>query len=149
MKKRICIVGAGLSGSIIAHELAISGFEVDVYDKRAHIGGNCYTERDTKTGILKHVYGPHIFHTDNETVWEYINSFLEMIPYVNKVKCIYNNEVFSLPINLHTINQFYKKTFSPSEAREFIKSKTINIDEIISFEDQALAFIGEDLYNAF
>jgi UDP-galactopyranose mutase len=149
MKKRICVVGAGLSGSIIAYELAKCGFEVDVYDKRDHIGGNCYTERDTKTGILKHVYGPHIFHTDNETVWEFINSFLEMIPYVNKVKCIYNNEVFSLPINLHTINQFYKKTFSPSEAREFINSKTINIDQIISFEDQALAFIGEDLYNAF
>lgn len=149
MKKKICIVGAGLSGSIIAHELAKKGFSIEIYDKRGHVGGNCFTERDDDTGIMKHVYGPHIFHTDNIVVWNYINSFIEMVPFTNKVKCLHNGRIYSLPINLHTINQFYGKSFSPKEAKEFLETRTKNLTDIVSFEDQALAFIGEDLYRAF
>jgi UDP-galactopyranose mutase len=149
MEKKVGVVGAGLSGAVIAHELARNGFFVDVFDQRDHIGGNCYTQRDLHSGIMKHVYGPHIFHTDNEVVWNYINSFIEMIPFVNKVKCIYRDQVYSLPINLHTINQFFQTTFTPAQAKDFIASKVTRINNITSFEDQALAFVGEDLYKAF
>jgi UDP-galactopyranose mutase len=63
------IVGAGFSGAVIARELAEAGHEVDVYDIRPHVAGNCHTERDEQTNIMVHVYGPHIFHTNNEKVW--------------------------------------------------------------------------------
>ena len=71
--------------------------------------GNSYDARDSETNVMVHVYGPHIFHTDNETVWNYVNKHAEMMPYVNRVKATVNGQVFSLPINLHTINQFFSK----------------------------------------
>ncbi|HAU7576693.1 TPA: NAD(P)-binding protein [Salmonella enterica subsp. enterica] len=105
-RKKILIVGAGLSGAVIARQLAEQGHVVNIIDQRSHIGGNAYDARDEHTGIMVHVYGPHIFHTDNETVWNYVNKYAEMMPYINKVKATVNGQVFSLPINLHTINQF-------------------------------------------
>ena len=71
----ICVVGAGFSGAVVARELAEKGHRVVVVDERSHVGGNCHTERDDKTDVMLHVYGPHIFHTDNERVWEYINRY--------------------------------------------------------------------------
>lgn len=106
-RKKILIVGAGLSGAVIARQLAEQGHIVNIIDQRSHIGGNAYDARDEHTGIMVHVYGPHIFHTDNETVWNYVNKYAEMMPYINKVKATVNGQVFSLPINLHTINQFF------------------------------------------
>ena len=147
--ERIAVVGAGITGSVIANELASNGFKVDVYDKRVHIGGNCYTEIDEETNIVIHKYGPHIFHTDNEEVWSYITSFLKMNNYVNRVKCIFQGAVYSLPINLHTINQLFNVTLSPQEAKDFIKDKALDLDKIESFEDQALSMLGEDIYRAF
>jgi len=149
-KKNIAVVGAGFSGAVIANELANAGFKVSVFESRDHIGGNCYTERHS-TGVMIHKYGPHIFHTDNQDVWEYVNKFLEFKPYVNRVKTTVGGKVFSLPINLHTLNQFFEKTLSPIEAEEFLRKKgeQFHKDEIHSFEDQALAFLGEELYEAF
>ena len=147
---RFAIVGAGFSGSVLANELANAGYFVDVYDSRDHVGGNCFSERDNKTDIMIHKYGPHIFHTDNEKVWNYVNKFSEFKPYINRVKTTSQGHVFSLPINLHTINQFFNKTFSPVEAEEFISSiADINIKYPTSFEEQALKFVGKDLYEAF
>lgn len=147
---QILCVGAGFSGAVIARELAERGHEVMVIDQRDHIAGNCYTERDAKTGVMVHKYGPHIFHTDDEEVWNYVNRFAVFKPYTNRVKSTVNGQVFSLPINLHTINQFYKKTMSPDEARAFIDTQA---DETISdpqtFEEQAMRFVGKDLYEAF
>lgn len=147
---RIIIVGSGFTGAVIGRELALAGHQVKIIDQRSHIAGNCYTERDKETNIVEHVYGPHIFHTDNERVWKYLSKFGDIKPYVNRVKTTYNGNVYSLPINLHTINQFYSKTLSPEEAKNFINTisdDTINTPE--SFEEQALKFIGEGLYNAF
>lgn len=146
----IAIVGAGFSGAVIARELAEAGIASDVFDSRSHVAGNCHTERDAETGVMVHKYGPHIFHTDNERVWAYLNQYTRFMPYTNRVKTTAQGRVFTLPINLLTINQFFGKTFSPKEARAFIESKAdLSIKEPQNFEEQALRFVGRELYEAF
>lgn len=148
--KNIGIVGAGFSGSVIARMLAEHGYKCCVIDERSNVGGNCHTERHIETGIMVHKYGPHIFHTDNEKVWGFVNQFCEMMPYINRVKTTTKGAVFSLPINLHTINQFFNKTMSPEEARAFIEQQSrLDIVNPRNFEEQALRFVGPDLYEAF
>ncbi|EKL0980927.1 TPA: UDP-galactopyranose mutase [Klebsiella aerogenes] len=150
MQKNVLIVGAGFSGAVIGRLLAESGHKVTIIDSRPHVAGNCYSERDNETGVMVHTYGPHIFHTDNAEVWEYINQYTEMMPYVNRVKTTVNGQVFSLPINLHTINQFFHTTCSPEEARKLIDEKSDKtIEEPATFEEQALRFVGKELYEAF
>lgn len=144
------IVGAGFTGSVLANELAQAGYKVTVYESRNHIGGNCYTEREPETGVMVHTYGPHIFHTDKKHVWDYVTKLSEFKPYINRVKTTVGNQIFSLPINLFTINQFFNKTLHPSEAKEFINQQADKtIGEPVSFEEQALKFVGKDLYEAF
>lgn len=148
--KDILVVGAGLSGAVIARTLAEAGHRTRVHDVRDHVAGNCHTARCPDTGVLVHHYGPHIFHTDDTDVWEYVNRFEEFLPYKNRVKTTSQGQVFSLPVNLHTINQFYNTTFGPDEARAFIDTLTVGSDaEAKSFEDQALRLVGPDLYEAF
>lgn len=147
--KFLC-VGAGFSCAVIARELAQAGHQVTVIDQRAHTAGNCHSERDAETGVMVHRYGPHIFHTDNEKVWNYIRQFGEFMLFTNRVKAISGGQVYSLPVNLHTINQFYGKTFSPNEAKEWIaKQSDQTITEPQTFEEQAMKFVGKDLYQAF
>lgn len=147
---KFAIIGAGFTGAVLAHEFAKAGHKIDVFETRNHIAGNCYSKRDEKTGVMLHQYGPHIFHTDNETVWNYIKEFTEFEPYVNRVKTTSQGRVFSLPINLHTINQYFNKILNPSEAKAFIQSIADNtIEEARSFEEQAMKFVGKDLYEAF
>lgn len=146
----IGIVGAGFSGAVIAYRLANAGHKITVFESRPHIAGNCHTERDSDTGVLVHKYGPHIFHTDNERVWNFVNEFMEFMPYVNRVKAVTGGRVYSLPINLLTINQFFDKTFNPKEARAFIEALAdASIEQPKSFEEQALRFVGKELYEAF
>ena len=150
MKKNIAIVGAGFSGAVIANQLAHAGYAVDVFETRPHVAGNCHSERDADTGVMLHVYGPHIFHTDNERAWEFVNRYSEFKPYVNRVKAITNGKVFTLPINLLTINQFFNKTFRPAEAQAFLAELgDKSIANPTTFEEQALRFVGKDLYEAF
>ncbi|MFT5796961.1 MAG: UDP-galactopyranose mutase [Candidatus Azotimanducaceae bacterium] len=147
---RLLMVGAGLSGAVIGRTLAEAGHEVTVIDSRNHVAGNCHTKRDPDTGVLVHVYGPHIFHTNDDEVWQYVSQFAFFRPYKNRVKSTTQGQVFSLPINLHTINQFYDKTMRPDEARAFIKAQAeTSITDPQTFEDQALAFVGSALYEAF
>jgi len=144
------IVGAGFTGAVLAQELAKAGHTISVFESRNHIAGNCYSERDEKTGVMIHQYGPHIFHTDNEVVWNYVNQFTEFLPYINRVKTNSQGRIFSLPINLHTINQYFNRTLNPAEAKVFIQSIADNtIEEPQSFEEQAMKFVGKDLYEAF
>lgn len=147
----ILIVGAGFSGAVLARELAEkSNIRSVVIDQRDHVAGNCHTARDSATGILIHTYGPHVFHTSRTDVWEYVCRFTAFSNYVNRAKASIPQGVFSLPINLLTINQFFRKRFSPDEARAFVSSlgdKTIA--EPQNFEEQALKFLGRDLYEAF
>ncbi|MFH0223148.1 UDP-galactopyranose mutase [Vibrio furnissii] len=148
--RKILIVGAGFSGATIARKLAEQNFKVTVIDERKHIAGNCFDERDSKTGINVHVYGPHIFHTDNLNVWDFVNQFGAFKPYITRVKATAKGHVYSLPINLHTINQFYGKALTPNEAKELISNVSdSSIGEPKSFKDQAIKFVGHDLYETF
>jgi UDP-galactopyranose mutase len=150
-KTRHCLmVGAGLSGAVIGRMLAEAGHKVTVLDARDHIAGNCHTLRDAGTGVMVHVYGPHIFHTDDAEVWDYVNRYETFQPYKNRVKTTSQGEVYSLPVNLHTINQFFGQTLRPDEAKTFLEGKAdTSISDPQTFEDQALRFVGRDLYEAF
>lgn len=149
-KQKVCIVGAGFSGAVLARELANAGIESLVIEERSHLGGNCHSERDEKTGVMLHVYGPHIFHTDDTQVWKYINKYGEMMPYVNRVKAVSNDKVYTLPINLLTINQLFGKNLAPSEAQDFIRDQADkSITDPQNFEEQALSMVGKTIYEAF
>ncbi|CUH51509.1 UDP-galactopyranose mutase [Shimia marina] len=147
----ILLVGAGLSGAVIGRILATAGHKITIVESRSHIAGNCHTERCQQTGVMLHKYGPHIFHTDNQRVWDYVNSFAVFRPFRNQVKTTVGEAVYSLPINLHTINQFFGRTFRPDEARHFIENTQadLTITDPQSFEEQALRFVGPKLYEAF
>ena len=150
-KTRHCLmVGAGLSGAVIGRMLAEAGHKVTVLDARDHIAGNCHTLRDAGTGVMVHVYGPHIFHTDDAEVWDYVNRYETFQPYKNRVKTTSQGAVYSLPVNLLTINQFFGQTLRPDEAKTFLEGKAdTSISDPQTFEDQALRFVGRDLYEAF
>ena len=144
------IAGAGFSGAVIARRLAEAGHTVDVYESRDHVAGNCHTERDADTGVLVHRYGPHIFHTDDERVWDYINGFGDMVPFNHRVRTTVGGRVYLLPVNLLTINQLFEKALSPDEARAFIAEQAdATIGEPANFEEQALKFVGRPMYEAF
>lgn len=148
--RHVLLVGAGLSGAVIGRELAEAGHRVTVADARDHVAGNCHTQRDAETGVMVHLYGPHIFHTDDEAVWAYVNRFARFLPYINRVKITARGQVFSLPVNLHTINQFFGSTLRPEEARAFIAAKCdASTGEPRTFEEQALRFVGREIYEAF
>jgi UDP-galactopyranose mutase len=147
---KILIIGAGLSGAVIARALALNNYNITVLDSRNHVGGNCHTERDIDTNILVHKYGPHIFHTNDKEVWNYVNSFATFSPYKNRVKATASGAVYSMPINLHTINQLFCKTMGPTEAKSFIeKQADMSIRDPQTFEEQALRFIGNKIYKTF
>lgn len=147
---RFCVVGAGFSGAIIARHLSEKGYKVLLIDERSHLAGNCHTERDSSTGVMVHRYGPHIFHTADKRAWEYIQRFATIKPYINRVKAVADGHVYTLPVNLLTINQFFNTTLSPKEARAFIEQKSDKtITQAKNFEEQAMSMIGSELYKAF
>jgi len=148
---RVLIVGAGFSGAVLARELADNWkLHSTVIDQRGHVGGNCHTDRDPATGILLHTFGPHIFHTSRQDVWDYVTRFTRFSNFVLRPKASIPKGVFGLPINLHTINQFFGKRFSPAEAQAFVATLgDASIGEPANFEEQALKFLGHDLYAAF
>jgi UDP-galactopyranose mutase len=145
------IVGAGFSGAVLAREIATRlAARVLVIDEREHLAGNCHTERDSQTGVLVHRYGPHIFNTNREDVWNYVNRHGTFRPFTNRVKAVSRTGIFSLPVNLLTINQFFRRTFNPEEARAFLASCAEKSDTPPrNFEEQALQMIGRELYEEF
>ena len=115
------VVGSGFFGLTVAEQLSSKlNVPILVLEKRSHIGGNAYSEFDEETGIEIHKYGSHLFHTSNEKVWEYVNKFTSFTNYIHRVKINSKNQIFSMPINLHTINQFLGKNLTPLEAEEWV-----------------------------
>ena len=137
------IVGSGFFGSICAYELNKMGYKVCVIDNRNHIGGNCHTEN--KDGINVHTYGPHIFHTSNEEVWKWINQFVEFNNFRLSPVANYKGELYSLPFNMWTFSKIYGIT-KPEEAKRFIENQNKQIDEPTNLEEQAIKFVGKEIY---
>ena len=148
-RRNILVVGAGFSGAVIARYLSERGYLVDIVDQRKTVGGNCYTYRDQNTDILVHKYGPHIFHTNDDKIWKFVNRFGTLIPYRHSVFVTLKNNIYRMPINLHTINQFFNAAMTPSQARNFITNKIITFQNVNNFEEQALSIFGPQLYEAF
>ena len=152
IKSDFLIIGSGFYGSVIAERIAnVLKKKVIILEKRNHIGGNCFSEIDKKTNIEYHKYGTHIFHTSNYKVWKYINEFTNFNSYKHQVLSNYKNKIYQMPINLETINSYFKKNFNPEEAKEYLNKITRKFQRCNyrNFEEKALSQIGEGLYNAF
>ena len=148
----VIVVGSGFFGSTIAERItSTSKVKVAVIESRNHIGGNSYSEIDVATQIEYHKYGSHLFHTNSEKIWEYCNKFTKFNNYRHKVFTIHNGQMYSMPINLGTINQFYETNYSPEQAKTKIKDLGLNTKngEALDLESKAISLIGEELYNAF
>ena len=147
----LVIVGAGLFGLTIAQQAAENGYSVHIIDKRSHIGGNAYSYFDKETGIEIHQYGAHLFHTSNEGVWEYVNRFTSFTNYVHHVYITHNDEVFPMPINLGTINQFFRSAYTPDEAQALIEKQAGEYADVVpqNLNEQGIKLIGKPLYEAF
>lgn len=149
MPYRVAVVGAGFSGAVVARELAEAGHRVEVFESRDHVAGNCHTMRH-ESGVMVHVYGPHIFHTQHERVWEYVQRFGAFKPYRHRVRAMVGDKAFQMPMNLGLINAFFGTSFSAEEAEAFVAARADStITEPKSFEDQGLRLLGRELYEAF
>lgn len=144
MKYDYLIIGAGLFGSIFACELNKHGKKVLVIEKRSHIGGNCFTEKFEDYHI--HKYGPHIFHTSQKYIWDYINKFSEFTNYSHRVKAHSDGKIYSLPINLLTINQIWPEITTPEQAKSKISKELIPCDNPKNLEDHILSMVGPIIY---
>ena len=139
------VVGAGLYGAVFAREAADAGKKVLVIDKRPNIAGNVYTQEIE--GINVHVYGAHIFHTNNRRVWNYVNRFAEFNRFTNSPVANYHGELYSLPFNMYTFNRMWGVT-TPQEAAEKIQEqrRAAGITEPKNLEEQAISLVGTDIY---
>ena len=152
MKADLVIVGSGFFGLTIAQQCAQKlGLNVVVLDRRNHLGGNAYSEKDPETGIEVHRYGAHLFHTSNERVWEYVNRFTAFTNYQHRVYTNFRGQVFPMPINLGTINQFFDAAYSPDEARALIAEQAAEFScaKASNLEEKGISLIGRPLYEAF
>jgi UDP-galactopyranose mutase len=146
------VVGSGFFGLTVARQIAQEhGRRVLVIDRRRHIGGNAYSEDEPETGIEVHRYGAHLFHTSNQRIWEYVNEFTGFTPYVHRVYTSHRGEVYPMPINLGTINQFFRSAYSPDEARALIAEQAAELGgrEPGNFVEKGISLIGRPLYEAF
>lgn len=148
----LVVVGSGFFGLTVAEQLAsVHGRRVLVIDRRPHIGGNAYSEAEPQTGIEVHRYGAHLFHTSNERVWEYVNRFTRFTDYVHRVYTTHRGEVFPMPINLGTINQFFRSAYGPDAARALIREQAAQLGGRTpeNLDEQGVNLIGRPLYEAF
>lgn len=140
------IVGCGIYGSTFANLATKIGKKCLIIDKRNHIGGNIYTEN--KNGVNVHMYGAHIFHTNNTKVWNYLNQFTSFNNYKHRVKANFENRLYSLPFNMNTFQELWGCT-TPTEARILLDKKKIKISDPQNLEEQALSMVGEEIYQKF
>lgn len=140
------VVGCGMFGIVFAQQAAERAKKVLIIDKRNHIGGNCYTENIE--GINVHRYGAHIFHTNNDVVWSYVNRFANFNHYVNRPKVFYKGRIYSFPINLMTLHQLWGVK-TPKEAKRKLEEVAICNDSPKNLEEWILSQVGEEIYNIF
>lgn len=148
----LVVVGSGFFGLTIAERAAAElGKKVLVLERRHHLGGNAYSEVEPETGIEVHRYGAHLFHTSNKRVWDYVNRFTEFTGYQHRVFARVRDQVYSFPMNLGLINQFFGKSHTPDEARELIAKQAAEFrtEDAQNLEEKAISLIGRPLYEAF
>ncbi len=148
----LVVVGSGFFGLTIAERAASElGKRVLVLERRSHIGGNAYSEREPETGIEIHRYGAHLFHTSNERVWEYCNRFTAFTGYQHRVFAKVADQVYAFPMNLALINQFFGRSHTPTEARALIAEQAGEIDtkDAANLEEKGISLVGRPLYEAF
>ncbi len=148
----LLVVGSGFFGLTIAERCASElGLKVLVLERRYHLGGNAYSEKDPETGIEVHKYGTHLFHTSNKRVWEYVNRFTTFTGYQHRVFGKYQGQVYPLPMNLGLINSFFGTSHTPEEARALIAEQAgeIDTDQAQNLEEKGISLIGRPLYEAF
>lgn len=140
------IVGAGLYGCVFAHEATKRGKKCLVIDKRSHVGGNIYTENIE--GIDVHVYGAHIFHTDSEFIWNYVNQFAQFNNFINSPIARYKDKMYNLPFNMNTFVQMWDDVFTPRDAQRKIEMQRKEIGDKVpsNLEEQAISLVGRDIY---
>jgi UDP-galactopyranose mutase len=143
MKYDYLIVGSGFFGSICAYELNKVGKKCLVIEKRNHIGGNCYTEN--RDGINIHIYGPHIFHTSNERVWDWIRQFVQFNNFTFRPVANYKDEIYSLPFNMWTFSKLWGITH-PDQVKKIIEMQSSHIKDPKNLEEQAIKLVGKDVY---
>ncbi len=139
------IVGAGITGITAANILANKNKKVVVLEKREHIGGNCY-DCYNDDGILIHLYGPHIFHTQHKDVWDYLSQFTDWLPYIHKVKTWVDGKYISFPINIVTFEELFGRPFSSESVVKWIQSEKVEIPEIKNAEDMVISRMGRTIY---
>jgi UDP-galactopyranose mutase len=144
------VVGAGFAGSVLAERLARdAGLKVMIVDRRPHIGGNAYDHYDD-AGVLVHKYGPHIFHTNSENVFDYLSQFTEWRPYEHRVLASVDGKLLPMPINIDTVNQLYGLNLQTEEdAEAYYRSVAEPIDPVRTSEDAVVSGVGRDLYEKF
>lgn len=140
------IVGAGLFGSVFAHEARRKAMSVLVMDKRSHIGGNCYSEN--KGGIDVHMYGPHIFHTSDDKIWKFINQFTSFNSFTYRPKVNFGGRMFSFPINMMTLHQLWGVN-TPDEARRKLDEVRVPCENPRNLEEWILSQVGHEVYQTF
>jgi UDP-galactopyranose mutase len=144
------IVGAGLTGAVIARQLADAGFHCDLFEERDHVAGHCHTARDRLTGILFNHHGPHTLHSDNPEIWRFLKRFVEIYPYQHRKQARVGNQLFPLPVNLQTLNQFFQQSLTADNASEFLRRQVELLPHSPqNFEEAALTTVGRRLYEAF
>ncbi|UYF78793.1 UDP-galactopyranose mutase [Acinetobacter ursingii] len=146
--KNILIIGAGFAGAVTARELAEAGHQVLVVDLRDHIAGNAYDVKDTH-GILIHKYGPHIFHTNSERIFNYLSKFTKWHPYEHRVRGVVNGQEYPFPINRDTLNQLYDLDLTEEQAAEYFEKVREPKEKVLTSEDVVLNSVGRDLYEKF
>jgi len=149
MKYNYVVVGAGLAGLTIAERIAeVLNEKVLVIEKRNHIGGNVYDSYN-EDGVLIHNYGPHIFHTNDKEVYDYLSQFTPWNDFWHRVLTQVDGNLIPMPITVETINKLYNLNLSCEEVEAFLKKKAISIDEIKTSKDVALSKVGQDIYEKF
>jgi UDP-galactopyranose mutase len=152
MNADLVVVGSGFFGLTIAERCARDlGLRVLVIERRAHIGGNAYSEPEPQTGIEVHRYGAHLFHTSNARVWEYAQRFTAFTGYQHRVFSVYKGRVYPMPINLATICEYFGRVMSPAQARALVAEQSAEVGpgRAANLEQQAVSLIGRPLYEAF
>jgi UDP-galactopyranose mutase len=143
------IVGAGFAGSVLAERIASQrGEKVLIVDRRPHIGGNAY-DHFNEDGILIHRYGPHIFHTNAQSIVDYLSQFTQWRPYEHRVLAKVDGKLLPIPINLDTVNRLYGLSLKETELEAFFASRAERPDEIRTSEDVVVSTVGRDLYEKF